>query len=160
MLLLKPCLADDLSSSSPYILWALGRRISLDLLQKKGGSNSTSREFKRLVMNIIAQDSEHSHMPDYALSFDGDQVILRNRGTLQMWGNCPQGALLFLTQETYDKAREAAPEWDVYRLESEWREWIREKDMPKNPDKAFLGFCRQWFEKHGRPWIFITHICG
>ena len=126
-------------------------RISLDLLQKKCGSNSTSREFKRLVMNIIAQDSEHSHMPDYSLSFDGDQVILRNRGTLQMRDNCPQGALLFLTQETYDKAREAAPGWDVYRLESEWREWIREKDMPKNPDKAFLGFCRQWFEKRGHP---------
>jgi len=24
-------------------------------------------------------------------------------------------------------------------------------DAPKNPDKAFLGFCKKWFERRGRP---------
>jgi hypothetical protein len=34
-------------------------------------------------------------------------------------------------------------------LEQMWREWARE--MPRNPDMAFVGFCRGHFNKHGRP---------
>jgi hypothetical protein len=34
-------------------------------------------------------------------------------------------------------------------LESEWREWIVEP--PRDADAAFIGFCRKWFEKRGRP---------
>ena len=126
-------------------------RISLDLLQKKCGSSSTSREFKRLVSNIVTQDREHGHMPDYAITLDGNQAVFSNRGTMQARGNTPQSTLLFLESETYEKARTAAPGWDAYHLESEWREWIRDKGAPKQPDKAFLGFCRKWFEKRGRP---------
>lgn len=126
-------------------------RISLDLLQKKCGSSSTSREFKRLVSNIVAQDREHGHMPDYAITLDGNQAVFNNRGTMQARPEASQNALLFLEPETYEKARNAAPGWDAYHLESEWREWMRDKDTPKQPDKAFLGFCRKWFEKRGRP---------
>lgn len=126
-------------------------RISLDLLQKKCGSSSTSREFKRLVSNIVTQDREHGHMPDYAITLDGNQAVFNNRGTMQARPETPQSALLFLEPESYEKARNAAPGWDVHYLESEWREWIRGKDISKQPDKAFLGFCRKWFEKRGRP---------
>ena len=126
-------------------------RISLDLLQKKCGSSSTSREFKRLISNIVTQDCEHGHMPDYAITLDGNQAVFNNRGTMQARGDTPQSALLFLEPETYEKARKAAPGWDVYHLESEWRVWIGDKGAPKQPDKAFLGFCRKWFEKRGRP---------
>jgi hypothetical protein len=47
----------------------------------------------------------------------------------------------------------AAPGWDIYLLESEWRSWMRDGglDAPKDADKVFTGFCRKWFEKHGRP---------
>lgn len=126
-------------------------RISLDLLQKKCGSSSTPREFKRLVSNIVTQDREHAHMPDYAITLDGHQVVFANRGTMQTRGNAPQGALLFLDPESYEQARKAAPGWDVHHLESEWREWTRDKDAPKQADKAFLGFCKKWFQKRGRP---------
>lgn len=44
-------------------------RISLELLQKKCGSNSTSREFRRMVSAIVEQDRVHGYMPDYAVSF-------------------------------------------------------------------------------------------
>jgi plasmid replication initiation protein len=43
-------------------------RISLSLLQKKCGSNSTLREFRRLVMNIIREDQSarpHARLLDY-----------------------------------------------------------------------------------------------
>ena len=54
-----------------------------------------------------------------------------------------------LKSETYDKARAAAPGWDIYVLESEWREWATE--CPRNPDAAFIGFCRKVYEKRGKP---------
>ena len=60
------------------------------------------------------------------------------------------GALVApLHAETYDAARAAAPGWDVYYLEREWREWIVEP--PRDADAAFVGFCRKWFEKRGSP---------
>ena len=123
-------------------------RISLDILQKKCGSNSTTREFKRLVTNIVTQDREHSHVPDYALSLQGNQVVFKNRNAAS---SARQTALLFLAPEIYEAAREAAPGWDVYHLEREWRNWIEGKTAPQDADKAFLGFCRQWFKTRGQP---------
>jgi hypothetical protein len=32
-------------------------------------------------------------------------------------------------------------------LEQEWRSWITEP--PHNPDAAFVGFRRKWFERRG-----------
>jgi len=124
-------------------------RISLELLQKKCGSSSTSREFKRLVQTIVVQDSAHSHMPDYAVTLEDDQIVFRNRGTMQTKPELAQAALVFLKPNTYDDAREAAPGWDVRYLEGEWRGWMKER--PKNPDKAFVGFCKKWYATKGRP---------
>jgi len=42
-------------------------KISLDLLQKKCGSNSTLRGFRYLVKSIAEQDTEHAHIPDYTI---------------------------------------------------------------------------------------------
>jgi len=49
----------------------------------------------------------------------------------------------FLKTHTYDMARKAAPGWDVYELERQWREWIERKGSPKKPDAAFIAFCRK-----------------
>jgi hypothetical protein len=54
--------------------------------------------------------------------------------------------VITLNPETFQKAREAMGEnrLDVYVLEQQWREWIAQKgERPKNPDKAFIGFCRK-----------------
>jgi len=50
-----------------------------------------------------------------------------------------------LKTTTYDKAKTLAFGWDIYALEAEWKAWGRQhKDWPpKNPDAAFLGFCKQ-----------------
>jgi hypothetical protein len=50
-----------------------------------------------------------------------------------------------LRPDTYEKARELAPGWDVYLLEAEWREWGAQQRgwPPDKPDGAFLGFCKQ-----------------
>jgi len=55
----------------------------------------------------------------------------------------------FLLQtETFAKAKRAAPGYDIYNLENEWREWITKTgNPPKDPDGAFIGFCRKKAEK-------------
>ena len=44
---------------------------------------------------------------------------------------------------TYEHAKKAAPGWDVYELERQWREWIEKKGPPQKPDPAFIAFCRK-----------------
>jgi plasmid replication initiation protein len=128
-------------------------RIGLAGLQSKCGSASTSREFKRLVGNIVNQDEAHDHMPDYAVRLDGDMVVFINRRTPEHEPEGIVSSLIRLSPDAYAQAREVAPGWDVYTLEQEWREWMANGglDAPANPDKAFLGFCGKIFERRGRP---------
>ena len=55
-----------------------------------------------------------------------------------------------LRTQTYEMARKAAPGWDVYELERQWREWIDKKGPPQKPDAAFVAFCRKKFAREGR----------
>jgi len=126
-------------------------RIGLDKLQHKTGSTSTSKEFKRLVKSVCKTDEEQAHMPDYRfrllhdvlevspkpsfLDAYTDQVISHHAESIR------------LSPEAYDLAREAAPTWDIYVLEQEWRMWMN--DPPAHPDRAFVGFCRKWYERKG-----------
>lgn len=133
-------------------------RVSLDLLQKKCGSGSTSREFKRLVQKIAREDERHSHIPDYAVRLEGeDMVVFRSRKTIPEPQKAASGPTVPpLDAETYHDARTVAPGWDVYYLEAQWREWVAKivdegMEPPRNPDDAFIGFCKKWFEKRGAP---------
>ena len=129
-------------------------RVSLEVLQRKCGSTSTSREFKRLVGSIVAQDEAHDHMPDYSVRLDGNFVDFVNRKTMVLEEPIKDEILdIKLSGAAFESAREAAPGWDVYHLEQQWRSWMSDGglDAPKNPDKAFLGFCKKWFERRGRP---------
>ncbi len=124
-------------------------RISLEKLQKKCGSFSTSKEFRRLISTIIEEDMAHSHMPDYSIRWESDEMIIfGNRGT--MFCKLPSvNSTIRLSSETYEEARTLAPGWDVNYLEREWLDWITE--APRNRDAAFLGFCRKWYERRGSP---------
>lgn len=126
-------------------------RISLEVLLKKCGSGSSLREFKRLVSSIAAEDEKHSHMPDYEIRFDPneDMLLVRSRGTVSAEVVGLSIEIPPLDPDVYEMARQAAPGWDVRYIESEWRAWA--SDVPKNPEMAFLGFCRKWFEKRGSP---------
>ncbi len=126
-------------------------RISLEKLQLKCGSCSTLKEFRRLVGSIINEDQAHQHIPDYAVCFDGDDmVVFRSRGTVPDSYSSPERiSMPSPSAEAYHDARTVAPGWDVYYLEQEWREWITEP--PRDIDGAFIGFCRKWYEKRGVP---------
>ena len=56
---------------------------------------------------------------------------------------------VLLKAETYEKARDAAPGYDIYYLEGIWKDWNKSKGfVPDNPDAAFLGFCRKHKENN------------
>ncbi|QDS92500.1 Replication initiator protein A [Roseimaritima multifibrata] len=127
-------------------------RISLELLRKKCGSNSTLKEFRRMIRAIAKDDEANDHIPDYSvrmeLGADGKREMVRfqNRGTLPAMKTGPDIVVPPLDPDTYHEARLEAPGWDVYELEKQWRSWITMSgaEAPRNPDAAFLGFCRRW----------------
>jgi hypothetical protein len=128
-------------------------RISLDLLRKKCGSASSEKEFRRLVSLICEEDAEHSHMPDYAVTLEGDSVRFSNRSTIKPLPSPLQPQFPLLDTETYHDARTIAPGYDVYFLEKEWQRFWYESGQPelKNPDAAFLGFCRSRHQRNPNP---------
>lgn len=113
-------------------------KVGLDKLQKKTGSSSTIKEFRRMVGKII----ETNHLPDYEISMFEDMVTFTNR-KLKKPAKPVQASIPFLKTETYEKARAVAPGWDIYALEYQWREWCANKEPPKRPDAAFVAFCKK-----------------
>lgn len=116
-------------------------KIGLDKLRGKCGSQSTLKEFKRLLEAIIADDVTHDHMPGYSISLTDDMVEMR----LKVGTRTPQLPNLFsLAPETYDLARLHARGWDVHALESEWRAWLEKQGItPHKPDTLFIAFCKR-----------------
>lgn len=123
-------------------------RISLDLLHKKTGASSHSREFKAMVKEL----AELNHLPDYSVGLDDDMVVFRNRLAVQPEKtvdiNYPK-----LDPEAYHFAKQVAPGYDVYVLEQDWREWWVQSGMPElhAPGKAFIGFCRSRYQRNPNP---------
>jgi plasmid replication initiation protein len=129
-------------------------RISLELLQKKCGSNSTLREFRRLVGEIVEQDQQHGHMPDYALALADDVLSVTLRRPLPD-GSTPSVGYdaIWISEEGYQAAKRAAPGWDVYHLEREWKGWMHknQKPAPRVADAAFAKWCAKYATNHGKP---------
>ncbi len=121
-------------------------RITLAKLLLKTGSQSPQKRFRQMIRQL----AEHDHLPDYHVTFEdeADMVVFNNRGTMSPT-SLVEGRIPPLQSDTYEEARHAAPGWDVRFLEQEWRSWCVEP--PRNADRAFVGFCRKWFKKRGRP---------
>lgn len=117
-------------------------RIGLDKLRIKSGSQSTLKEFRRLLQSIIEDDKTHNHMPGYAFALDGDMVEIRAKPGLPP--PAPPGPALQLRAESYELGRELAPGWDIHALEADWRDWIAKKGIvPRLLDSHFLAFCKR-----------------
>ena len=128
-------------------------RIGLDKLQHKTGSTSSAKEFKRLVKAICQEDETQSHMPDYRFRLMHDVLeVMPKSEFLDVYIDkldASAGETLRLSADSHERAREAAPGWDVHFLEQEWRMWMSEP--PRHADSAFIGFCRKWYDRKGRP---------
>lgn len=118
--------------------------ISVEVLLRKSGSQSTMKHFRQMVKQMATND----HLPDYRVTFDeaADQVIFHNR---EKWTDRTQPVLELaddipaLPTDVFELAKAAAPGYDVYALEQEWRKWWVKSGRPKlvNPSAAFVGFC-------------------
>jgi plasmid replication initiation protein len=118
--------------------------IGLKNLHKKVGSSGNIRLFKQAVKHII----ENNHLPDYSLSFDGDNVVFRNKNWHGEISQSNQDRKIFLSPETIEKAKKIlGREFDVYALESEWLKWIEGKEIANSPDGAFINFCKNKIAK-------------
>jgi hypothetical protein len=128
--------------------------ISLELLRKKCGSLSNDREFRRLVSTVCTEDSRHSHIPDYAVTLEGNKVRFQNRNTMpKALPEAEKTLFPTLDPETYHDARTVAPGYDVYFLEQEWRAFWFDSGKPelKSPDAAFIGFCKSRYKRQPNP---------
>jgi hypothetical protein len=128
--------------------------ISLSLLKKKTGSASSDKEFRRLVSEICEENAVHSHIPDYDVMLEGDNVRFNNRNTMPKALPSPvETGFPLLDSETYNEAKSVAPTYDIYRLEQDWREFWADSGKPdlKDPDAAFIGFCRKRYERKPNP---------
>ena len=95
--------------------------IDLALLQKKCGSNSPLRVFRRMLRHLV----RHDHLPDYSIVLEGDRVAFRNRALWKPPVEAEVHDYPRLEPETYHDARTVAPGYDVYWLEGEWRDmWV------------------------------------
>jgi hypothetical protein len=117
-------------------------KIGLEKLRNKCGSQSTIKEFRRLLQSIITDDERHNHMPGYSIHIDGDMVEMRRKAGET---RPPLPGLSFqLRTDTYDVARALAPGWDVHAIEADWRDWIGKKSItPWHTDRHFLAFCKR-----------------
>ncbi|MCH9808469.1 MAG: replication initiator protein A [Alphaproteobacteria bacterium] len=125
-------------------------KISLELLKSKSGSTDTLRKFRMNVRQI----AEKQHLPDYEVELrEGDMVVFTSRKVLAKLEQSRDEMPLHLDPEIMHDARQVAPGWDVYLLEEKWRAWMVEGDCerPRDPGRAFVGFCKRYFERNGGP---------
>lgn len=120
--------------------------IGLNKLLKRTGARTELKRFRHTI-KVIAT---HNHLPDYLVVFDEerDVVVFQSRGTVVPVSGKDRADIGALKPDTYERARAAAPGWDVRVLEQEWRAWA--ETVPKSPDAAFIGFCRKRFAAKGR----------
>ena len=122
-------------------------KISLELLHKKTGASSHSREFKSMIRELV----HHDHLPDYRVALEDEMVIFRNRMSWQP----PKAPVRYpqLDPEAYHDARLVAPGYDIHYLEREWRDWWVESGMPElhSPGRAFIAFCKKRHQMRPNP---------
>ncbi len=115
-------------------------RVSLEVLQKKAGSNSPRRVFRAMVRDVI----KDGHIPDYTLTLDeGDLLWVTPQMVVEpVLAGAGLGPL---SEAVLDQARARTPGWDIHALEAEWRGvWARSgRPSLRSPGKAFLG----WLDK-------------
>ena len=120
-------------------------RIGLEKLRLKCGSQSTLKEFRRLLQTIIDDDAQHDHMPVYCFALTSDMVEMKPKVNPQQLALLPSPASnIHLSPEVYEQGREYAAGWDIRGLEGEWREWMAKKGIiPRLPERHFLAFCKR-----------------
>jgi len=112
--------------------------IYLDKLASKTGSQSSTKEFKRMISKVVQDNEVEAYIPDYTFALAGDLLTVRPKQQKAVLTTVPS-----LRSDTYEQAREYATGWDIRVLEDEWRDWVMQKKINViNADTHFLKFCK------------------
>ena len=117
-------------------------KVSLEVLLKKTGSQSD----KLLMRDLL----DNYHLPDYEVTLQDEDVYFINRNTLPRKYEKSHCHLPTLKEGTLEKAKNFAPGYDIYALKEAWINHWKATGEPvlKNPDGAFIGFCKNRHETH------------
>jgi plasmid replication initiation protein len=141
--------------------------IGLSRLAEKCGTTGSLRKFKYRISEI----SKRKNIPDYSLELiDSDAVMTpfktrqqplvrftpqKTEPTIEVKSKPKTKTTSAPAQDvgkpgrvsihTYEKARELFPGYSIDFLEDRWQGWTMSKgEQLKNPDKAFLAWCRTY----------------
>jgi len=126
----------------------------LETLHKRTGSNSTMKEFRRMLKAIVDDNAVHGHIPDYSFELKDDLMIIRpKRDFTDIYSEAETPSAIDqvrLKPSAHDVARKHNGGYDVYFLEQEWRTMLHSKGaIPENPDGSFIGYVKWYVQKHG-----------
>lgn len=84
-------------------------------------------------------------MPGFAFKLVDDMVEMRPKVQPQQLSLLGTRATnLPLSPDAIERGSELAPDWDIYGLEAEWRDWIAKKGiMSRAPGQHFVAFCKR-----------------
>lgn len=134
-------------------------RISVDNLKSKCGSKQALKHFAAHLRSLVRSN----HLPDYAVSSDGNQVVFANRSTkAETMVEAPaslaqpthpeirQPRTVRISQAAFDRIGDIAPGWDRYALEAMYCGWAADKELARSEDARFLKWVTS-FTKGKRP---------
>ena len=142
-------------------------RVSLDVLQKKSGSNSPAKKFAFFIRHLTASN----HLPDYSMTLEEEQVVFWRRGdganaskfstqsppnfqAKQPTAAAPiisQERRIRVSQKAIDHLYDTAPGWDKYMLEHAYIEWAKDKDAARDEDARFLSWAASYTKGKAAP---------
>jgi len=123
-------------------------------LQKKAGSQSTLKEFRRMLKAIVEMNQKKKHIPDYSFELDKDLFIVHPRSEFTDMYSEPEKPCaldkVIIRQSGMETARKFAAGYDLYFLEGEWRDMLAaKKSIPESPEGSFVSYVKWYVGKHG-----------
>lgn len=122
-------------------------QISTKNLLNKSGSQSSLAQFKYMISGLV----KTNHLPDYTVAICNNNIVFTNRNTKKAQADLEEGrGAPVLKDRTFKVARSVAPRYDIHGLYREWSGyWVSSgKPILKNPDAAFIGFCKKKFKQN------------
>ena len=111
----------------------------------------TGRRVTRIELKWWRKDGQGTVEAERELSFSKVGRKARMTNTTEEMRPRPdwlQSTGPALRTETYETARLRHPGFDIYQIEKEWRAWSKDKEAPRDPDRAYLAFFRSFAENN------------
>lgn len=128
-------------------------KFTISTLHERTGSQSTPREFKRLLMAIL---DDHDHIPDYRFELKSETVYIYPKeefsGKFLPTPDEPTAIdKIRLKGDTYLTAKKLAHGWDVHSIEFDWRRMLVAKGgkVPEKPDGSFINYVKWYAKENG-----------